>query len=736
MLIEKFKKFLGLDIKEEKYAYASDPLFGYTSASKIPEKWIKTTCGYCSVGCGMLLGVKKGEIVAVRGDEDAPVNHGKLCPKGLSEHYSIKSPQRAKFPLIRDHAGLHERITWETAYQQMVERIKATQQKYGRESFAVLSTGQLVTEEFYALGKLVQLGFKTNNYDGNTTLCMSSAVVGYKQSFGSDGPPGSYQGLEKADVIFLLGANIADNHPILWHHLIKNKHGTLIVCDPRKSKTANFANIYLPIKPGKDIDLINGLIHLMIKWGKVDRAFIEAHTHGYSDLVRHAENYPLEIVAVRTGLTEEKILQTAKCIGNAQNVFFAWTMGINHSTQGSDTVSLINTLALITGNIGRTGAAPMSITGQCNAMGTREFGSTSSLPGYRKFENDKDRQELARIWRVREEEIPKKRGKNYPEIIQDILDGKIKALWVVGTNPLASFPDQQRLKAAFGKLTLLVVQDGFHPTPTTELAHLVLPAAIWGEKKGTFTNSERRVNLVQAAVNPPGEAKTDFNIFLDLALYLGVREKLFPKWRTEEDAFEEIKAVSSGRLCDYSGITYQKMLELGGIQWPCNDQNPNGKDSLYTDGVFPTEDGKARLLYVESSPKPEDPDNSYRLILNTGRTVEHWHTRTKTAAVPILEYLAPIPWLEINPQTAQYYEIRPNDKVALISRRGRVKDLVVRITETVQPGQVFLPFHYFEKCANLLTIPAFDPKSGEPNYKQCAVRIEKMPVANGAEAMT
>ncbi len=725
-MIRKIKNFLGLDIKEEEYAYGNASEYGYVSAKKIPEKWVKSTCGYCSVGCGMILGVKEDRIVSVRADDAHPVNLGTLCPKGLSEHLTVSSPNRAKVPLLKNASGTFQPISWDQAYALFVRSVRQTQEKYGKKSFAVLSTGQLVTEEFYAQGKLVQLGFGTNNYDGNTTLCMSSAVAGYKQSFGSDGPPGSYKGLQTADVIFLIGANIADNHPILWNHLRKNEKRTLIVSDPRKTKTAMFADLYLPINPRGDIDLLNGLIHLVIERGFAKKEFIDQHTKGFEKLREHSKKYSPEYVSEKTGLSVELIFKTFNAIANAGNVFFAWTMGVNHSTQGTDTVSLINTLALITGNIGRTGAAPMSITGQCNAMGTREFGFSSCMPGYRKFEKETDRKELAQLWNIPVEEIPVKRGYAYPDIVDGILRGEIKALWVIGTNPVVSFPDQDRLVAAFKKLDFLVVQDGFHPTPSTELAHLVLPAAIWGEKDGTYTNSERRVSRVQKAVPPPGMAKSDFEIFMDLAKHLGVHEKIFLNWKGPEDAFEELKKVSRGRLCDYSGMSYEKMLDKGGLQWPCNEDNPEGADSLYTDGEFETDDGKANLFFVDAEAMPEEVDHEFRLILNTGRTVEHWHTRTKTKDIPILNLLSPVAWVEINPRTAKYYGITPFDKISLVSKRGRVDNFLVRISETIHPKHVFVPFHFAEQCINLLTIAAFDPKSREPNYKQCAVKIEKV----------
>ncbi len=723
-MIKNLKHILGFDIKEEEYAYGKDPEHGYISKAKIPDRWVKSVCGYCSVGCGMLLGVKDDKIVSVRGDEDHPVNRGNLCPKGLSEHHPLTSPDRAKHPLMKQADGSLQQVSWDEAYDHMVSTIARVQEKYGKGSLGVLSTGQLLTEEFYALGKLVQLGFGTTNYDGNTTLCMSSAVVGYKQSFGSDGPPGSYKGLATADVIFLTGANIADNHPILWHHIRQNKNFKLIVCDPRKTKTAMLADLYLPLKPRRDLDLINGLIHLIIKNGRVDEEYVKNHTVGYEELCKHVEAFDLATTVERTGIPEDKILETYEAISTGKNVFFGWTMGINHSTQGSDTVSMINTLALITGNIGRTGAAPMSITGQCNAMGSREFSFSSSLPGYRKFEKAADRAELSELWNIDEELIPSARGDNYPQIIDGILEGRIKALWVICTNPLVSFPDQARLKKALDKLELLVVQDGFHPTPTTELADLVLPAAIWGEKDGMYTNSERRASRANAVVPPPGEARTDFQIFMDLAEKVGKKDQIFPGWTRSEDAFEEIKKVSKGRLCDYSGMSIEKMLDQGGLQWPCNEEHPDGCDSLYSEGVFQFEDGKAKLLFTSPEELPEAPDEIYRLNLNTGRTVEQWHTGTKTRNVDLLNKLAPEAWCEINPVTAKYYGITPEDRVSLVSRRGRVDNLLVRIAETIHPDSVFVPFHFAEQCINQLTMPAFDPKSGEPNYKQCAVRIE------------
>jgi anaerobic selenocysteine-containing dehydrogenase len=723
------KRTLGLDILSEKYAYASDPVTGYTSAQKIPERWVATTCGYCSVGCGMFIGVKDGKAVSVRGNPEHPVNLGKLCPKGLSEHYTLEAENRARYPLLRKNGKL-TRVDWDEALGTMAEKFQAVREKYGPQAVGVVSTGQLVTEEFYTLGKLAQLGLGTRNYDGNTTLCMASAVSGYKRSFGSDGPPGAYEDLTKADVIFLIGANIADNHPILCQHLEANPRKTLIVADPRVTKTAMMADVFLPVKPRSDIALINGIMHILIANGLINREYIAAHTSGFEELEQSLRQYTPERVAEITGLTPELLYRVAWIYGNAKAAFIGWTMGVNHSTKGTETVNAINNLALITGNIGRAGASPFSITGQCNAMGTRESGFASSLPGYRKFESAQDREELAALWGISAERLPTSRGLAYPDIVEAAVAKKIRALWIIATNPIVSFPNLDVLQQGLESLDFLVVQDGFHPTPTTEMAHLVLPAAIWGEKEGTYTNSERRASKVNKAVEPPGEARSDFDIFLALAKKLGCYDELFPGWTEPRDAFEEWKRVSAGRLCDYSGMSYEAIEERGGIQWPfaASDAAKTGAaetSRLYADGKFQTEDGRARLFCVEWEPFPEQPSARFPFVLNTGRTVEHWHTRTKTEQVPILERMSPNAWLEMNPRDALKLQLKPHESVDVVSARGRVRGVELRVTEIIAPGQVFMPFHYAETNANQVTQSAFDPISREPNYKQCAVRVEK-----------
>jgi len=721
----------GLDTRAPQYAFADDPVLGYTSARKVADRWVNTTCGYCSVGCGMQLGVRGAKVVSVRGNPEHPVNRGKLCPKGLAEHYAIEAEGRALYPLLRKDGAL-ARISWDEAFRAMADQLRRIQQKYGPHSIGVISTGQLVTEEFYALGKLVQLGIGTRNYDGNTTLCMSTAVAGYKRSFGSDGPPGAYEDLELADVILLIGANVAENHPILCTRIEANTNKTLIVVDPRVTKTAMMAHLHLPVKPRSDLALINAMLRVIIDEKLYDAAFVEAHTSGFNELRASLAPYTLEYAASITSLDADLIRRTSHIYAKARAPFIGWTMGVNHSTKGTETVNAINNLALITGNVGRAGASPFSITGQCNAMGTREAGFTSSLPGYRKFESEADRNELAKIWNIDPGRIPAARGLAYPDIIEAAVAGKIRALWIIGTNPIVSYPNVDVLRHALGNLEFMVVQDGFHPTPTSELATLVLPAAIWGEKEGTYTNSERRVSKVNKAVDPPAEARSDLDIFLGLAETLGCREELFPQWNTPADAFNEWRGVSRGRLCDYSGMTHDAIEESGGMQWPYGsdlDQSPAATRRLYADGIFQTEDGRGRLIPTHWSPFPEQPSSEFPFVLNTGRTVEHWHTRTKTGAISILQQLSPRAWLEMNPSDASRLNLKPHDRVDVVSARGRVSRVELRVTEIIAAGQVFLPFHFAETNANQITQSAFDPISREPNFKQCAVRVEKSPSA-------
>jgi anaerobic selenocysteine-containing dehydrogenase len=728
-LLDRVGQWVGADHGGDRYTYVDQPGRGPVSASRAVDRWVRTTCGYCSVGCGMRIGVRDGRAVAVEGDPDHPVNQGRLCPKGLSEHQMLAAEGRLTVPMVDGRPA-----SWDQALDRMTSGFRDLLDRYGPESVAVLSTGQLVTEEFYTLGKLVRLGMGLAHYDGNTTLCMASAVAGYKLSFGTDGPPGCYDDLALADVLVLWGANMADNHPLLMPRVMaEGGPQRVIVVDPRVTKTAMIADTHLPVRPRGDVALLNGVLTVLLEEDLVDLDAVRGHIDGLDDLVAHLAGWTVERAAAESGIDGGGIRDLARTIAGAERCTIAWTMGVNHSVQGTHTVTLINTIALLTGNVGLPGASPFSITGQCNAMGTRESGFTASMPGYRTYDDPAARAELAALWGIDEARLPAARGKAYPDIVNAVMSGHVKGLWIIATNPPVSFPNREVLEDALGRLDLLVVQDGFE-TPTTALADVVLPAAIWGEKDGTYTNSERRVSRVRAAVEPPGEARSDFAIFLDLARRWGCADELFPAWTAPDDAFAEWRRVSAGRPCDYSGITYDRIDQVGGVFWPCpegDDVPVGGTPRLYGDRVFNRPDGRAMVLPVEPEPIRDAPRPEYPFLLNTGRTVEHWHTRTKTGRIPILEGLSPEAWVEMHPTDAARLGVRGGDWVRVASTRGAVEQIRVRVTAIGRPTEVFIPFHWDERCVNRLTDDQFDPISREPNYKQCAVKVEPLPTRVG-----
>ncbi|SFV65689.1 Assimilatory nitrate reductase large subunit [hydrothermal vent metagenome] len=732
-MIKKIKDFLGFDIKAKKYKLSHDDTFGMISDANKPDKWVYSTCGYCGVGCGLYIGVKNGKAVYTKGDPKHDVNMGTLCPKGLSEHQMINSSNRVLAPLIKRDGKL-QKSTWTEVFTTVSDSFKRIQKEHGKGAVAVIGTGQLLTEEFYALGKFVQLGLGTNNYDGNTTLCMASAVMGYKQSLGSDGPVSSYEDFQYADTIFLIGANIADNHPILTLHINKNKKANkkVIVIDPRASKTSQMADLFIPIKPRTDLALYNGLAYIVIEQGWEDEGYIKANTNGYEELKKHLQDYPPQEVANITGIDVKTLYELAREFVSQDAVLSAWTMGVNQSFMGTDTVSAIINLHLLTGHIGREGTGPFSLTGQCNAMGTRETGFTSSLPGYRNFGDEAALKEYASIVNVPEEIVPTSRGYKYADIIAAIDRGEIKALWITATNPLVSFVNQEKLRKTFAKLDMLVVQDAFL-SDTAEVADVVFSAATWGEKEGVYTNSERRCNRTNKAVEPLGDSKSDFDIVLEFSKYFpGVHEMLFPSWTKPEDAFTEWKKVSKGQLCDYSGITYDLLEKEGGIQWPCNQERPLGTKRLYSPDIpFRTADQKAKFICGDWFPMAEAISGEFPVILNTGRTVEQWHTRTKTKTIAILNDLAPEAWVDVSPKDALKLKVKSGDRMSLSSARGRIDDVIVRVTGSVREGNVFVPFHFNEQLINTLTNESFCPKSGEPNFKQTAIQLHSKEVPDG-----
>jgi anaerobic selenocysteine-containing dehydrogenase len=705
-----------------------------TMTDKGVVKWTYSTCGYCSTGCAIEIGTNQaGKPVANRGVGGADVNRGKLCVKGIFEHEVFEAHGRAETPLMR--AAIHQPYTvteWDPALDKMASEIKRIQSTYGRDAFAIVSTGQLLTEEFYTLGKLVRGVIGSNNYDGNTTLCMASAVSGYKRSFGSDGPPGCYEDFEHTDCLMAWGSNLPEQHPIIYWRMKEaqeKRNFPLIVVDPRVTMLAQNADIHLAITPGTDVVLQNAMIHVILAEGLEDREYIEANTTGFEQLAEEVKNYDPTSAAKICGIDEDTIRTVARLYANADCAMSIWTMGINQSTHGTDGVVGINNLSLITGNIGKPGGTSLSITGQCNAMGTREWSSCSGLPGYRALEKTEEREEIAKFWGINPEFFPKQRGLTETDIFPAIETGQIKGLWLVATNPMTSMANTPRIRKTLEKLEFLVVQDAYADVETTEYAHLFLPAATWAEKEGVFTNTERRVNITRQVKQPHADTKSDLQIFNELAQRFEQAKKIkFPEQPAQ--VFEEMKTLSKGRLVDISGMSHDLIEERRGIQWPYTEEQVKnseppvkGGNRLYTEtATFRYADGKAKLIALPFIDNNERPDELFPFWLNSGRLVEHWHTRTKTGKIGNNNKFSPIPFMEMNPDAAAELGIRHQSYVRVVSRRGDAV-VMVMLTQRVPKNMVFIPFHFFD-CVNRLTLGLLDPYSRQPAFKQSAVRIE------------
>ncbi len=697
-------------------------------ADKGVVEWKYATCGYCSTGCSIEVGLDEdGEAVASRGLADADVNRGKLCVKGIFEHELFrKTAGRGDKPLMRDsYKDAFKEVTWKQALDHTADKIKSIQAEHGRDSFAIISTGQIMTEEFYTLGKLARGVIGTNNYDGNTTLCMSSAVSGYKRSFGSDGPPGCYDDFDHTECLLAFGSNLPEQHPIIYWRLceaLEKRKFPIIVVDPRVTMFAQKADIHLPVAPGTDLVLLNALAHVILEEGLADEEYIKASTTGYDEFSALVKDYDPESASKICGIDPDLIRKVARIYGKAGAAMSIWTMGINQSTHGSDGVCAINNLNLITGNIGKPGGSSLSITGQCNAMGTREWSSCSGLPGYRALENEKDRSEIAEFWGIDVDYFPEKRGMFMTDILPAIESGEIRGLWLIATNPMTSMANTALIRKLLAKLDFMVVQDAYADVETNQYSHVFLPSAVWAEKEGCFTNTERRVNLIRNVVKPHGDSKTDLAIFNEMAKRFERGAKMvFPE--NAEGVFDELKQLSKGRMLDYSGMSYDKIEASRGIQWPCNeDSAPEGSQRLYTDGVFQFPDGKAKLLALPFVDDNERPNKDYPFWLNSGRVVEHFHTRTRTGKVGNANKFSPTPYMEMNPQAAEKLGIEHGAYARVSSIRGDAI-VMVQCTQRIAPDAVFIPFHYHE-CVNRIALGLLDPHSRQPAYKQCAVKIE------------
>jgi assimilatory nitrate reductase catalytic subunit len=709
---------------------------GQVPAGKVPDRIVPTVCGFCSTGCTLDVHLREGQAVNLTPSTSSPVNLGMACPKGWEALAPLGADDRATAPLVRDARGRLVETDWPTALRRFVDGVRAVQHEHGPDSVAFLSTGQIPTEEMALLGALAKFGLGMVHGDGNTRQCMATAVTAYKEAFGSDAPPYTYADLEASDVVVLIGSNLAVAHPIMWERLARNPHDPeIVVVDPRRTETAATATQHLAVRPGGDLVLLYGLGHLLVARGAIDRPFVDAHTVGFEAYAAHVAAYPPDRVCTETGVAEEQLHRLAETVAAGRAVSFWWTMGVNQSHQGVRTAQAIIDLALLTGNIGRPGTGANSITGQCNAMGSRLFSNTTNLLGGRDFEDPSDRTAVAELLGIDVDRIPRTLGWSYDRIVEGMATGAIRGLWVIATNSAHSWVGQRDLHDLLDRLDLLVVQDLYTTTETAQRADLLLPAAGWGEKEGTFINSERRIGRVRKVSRAPGQALADHHIFHLIAETWGCHD-VVARMPSPEATFELLRALSRGRPFDFSGIGgYADLEAQGGIQWPQPDPGviPEAERRLFADGVFHHPDGRARFVVDEPRPMAESPRASRPLLLNTGRgSTSEWHTGTRTGKSAALRQLAPAEtYLEISPSDAAHRRIRSHDRVDVTSDRGSVRVRAL-VTGNVRPGQVFLPMH--DAATNQLTFPSFDPHSRQPAYKQAAVEVSRADVGGGAGA--
>ncbi|PYC21033.1 nitrate reductase [Aquipseudomonas alcaligenes] len=706
----------------------------------VPEATLQTTaatCCYCGVGCGVLIEHDGEKILGVQGDPSHPANFGRLCSKGSSLHLTGDLDARALYPELRLGKNLaRARTDWDSALDHAASVFAETIREHGPDSVAFYISGQLLTEDYYAFNKLARALVGTNNIDSNSRLCMSSAVVGYKRSLGADAPPCSYEDIEQADCLLIAGSNMAYAHPILFRRLEAAKAARpemkIIVVDPRRTDTCELADLHLAIAPGTDVALFHGLLHLLLANGDYDPAYIDAHTEGFEALRGLAADYPPSEVARLCAIDESELRRAAELIGQSPAFLSLWCMGLNQSSAGSAKNSALINLHLATGQIGRVGAGPFSLTGQPNAMGGRETGSLSNLlPGHREAANPEHRAEVARYWGV--DSLPETPGLSAVELFEAVRAGKIKALWIACTNPAQSLPDQQKIHEALALCPFVVVQEAFFTTETCKYADLLLPAASWGEKEGSVTNSERRISHVRRAVPAPAEARPDWAIVCDFARRLEQLQRpglpsLFA-FLDAEMLFEEYKHLTQGRDLDLSGLSYAILDDQGPQQWPFPAGARQGTARLYGNGLFPTASGRAQFVADPYRPAQERPVADFPLLLNTGRLRDQWHGMSRTGTAARLFGHAPEAVLGLHPDELARRGLQSGELIRLRSRRGGLI-LPVQADDSLQAGQAYLPMHWGDRFlkglgTNVLTQPAFDPLSKQPELKLSAVQVER-----------
>lgn len=695
--------------------------------------WNKSVCPYCGVGCGVLVGSKDGRVLRVRGDPNHPANYGLLCGKGATLPQMVHTPDRLVHPMMRAARGDDfQRASWDEALERIAAHWRRIIAAHGPDAVAFYISGQLLTEDYYVVNKLAKGFLGTNNVDSNSRLCMASAVSGYVTSLGADAPPGCYADIELSDCFLLIGTNTAACHPVTFERIRRRKlqapgRVKVIVVDPRKTRTADVADLHLAIRPGSDVALLSAMLHVVIREGLVDRPFIERHTRGWDALRAIIDRSPPEQVAAICGVEADRIREAARLFGAARAAMSFWSMGLNQSTHGTAKNNCVINLHLATGQIGRPGAGPFSLTGQPNAMGGRETGGLAHLlPGHRLVVKEQDRRAVEGLWGLPEGRINPKPGLTAVELFKALAEGRVKSVWILCTNPMVSMPNLTLARQALARAELVIVNDIYHPTETTQAADIVLPAAQWSERDGTLTNSERCISYVERAVAPPGEALADWQILCRFAKAMGVGHAF--AFGSSEDVYEEYKRLTRGQDLDISGVTYER-LKRGPLQWPCPTLQHRSTMRRFTNGVFAHPDGKAAFCPHEYEPPAESPDESFPFILTTGRVRDQWHTMTRTGKIPVLMKKEPEPFVELHPADAARLGIGEGELLRVRSRRGHAQ-AACRLTQAIKPGTCFMPFHWGSlrgaADVNQATSEAFDPVSKQPELKFCAVRLEQV----------
>ena len=697
----------------------------YDAILRDGEELISTHCCFCGMQCGMNIRVKteNKEVLGVEPRYDFPMNGGRLCPKGVAAYRQAEHTERILHPLIRKNGELVQ-ATWDEAMELIVSKIQEIQAEHGKDAIGLYSGSSMTNEKCYIMGKFARIGLGTKNIDYNGRYCMSSASVGFNQSVGIDrGSTNPWSDIKSADVLLLAGSNTAECHPLSMPYIwgARDNGAKLIVVDPRQTKTALVADVHLDIRPGTDVALGNGLLHVMIEEDLVDHEFIQNHTTGFEELKEKVKEYTPAHVSQITGVASEKIVSAARIFGQAKNGMTMFARGVEQHATGTDSVSNYVNLCLVTGKVGRKGSGFATFTGQGNGQGGREHGQkTDQLPGFRKITDPKAREYIAGVWGVEESEIPGP-GLSAYEMLQS-LGKEIKFLLLVCSNPIVSSPSITHVNEYLKSLDFFVAIDMFL-SESAELADVVLPSTVWVEDDGTTTNVEGRVLRLKGIDRTPGESRRDWEIVCDLAERLG-RGKYF-KYDSPEDIFNELRVASKGGIADYNGITYEKLEKMQGVFWPCPTEESEGMPRLFEDLKFNFPDGKARILAFEHKGPNEKINEDYPIYLTTGRVVYHYLSGNQTRRIDALREFCPDPYVELHPNLAKKHNIGNGEMVKISSRRGSV-EVVAKVTKIIREDMIFVPYHWGKSLGiNNLTNPALEPKSKIPEFKVCAVKIEK-----------